>query len=236
MKTASLIRWTVLVSVLLIVIAVVIASLQGQVQVNDLPHGWNAPLLALQFAESPDDIKQILAPMEQIASLRKVIIADFPFIAAYTTLFALFGMLLLRRRTRKFYHWLGTALIVIAGLTAAVDCVENVLMLQILSSQIPSTAPLTLVTETKWVGTALMALLASVLFWVPGRIDSDLRLSLRLVMLLLALSAAISLWGALDYHHALEHSLDYFALATLIFTAALSFKRNRLEFETGLLH
>lgn len=104
--------------------------------------GFGSPVTAFEFAQTPEDVAHVFGAVgdpareARIASMRKGVYADFPFIVAFGAFIALFFFAASKQSGRSV--WLVFAIV---GIVAALaDMIEDVILLGILSD--PVTAPL----------------------------------------------------------------------------------------------
>lgn len=100
----------------------------------DLPFDTGSTIMAAEFAQTPEEFSAVIGSDRRYAgALKTQQYLDFPFIAGYVALFVLLGL------TLKTYdvpgaRWLAWAAIVAAVVAGICDILENITILQALSS------------------------------------------------------------------------------------------------------
>ncbi len=201
------------------------AQLTGPKQRPELPRGFFARVIALELAETPEQVKNILDQPDRDArsEIRKGTYVDFVFIAAYWLLFIALSALLAQRDITLAIP-LAVVAAVCATAAAQVDFLENLRLFALLDL-----SPEASDTEISWVAkgvrdAALLkfglsfvaaALLAQVFLWH----DDWWLLGIGILYLI---AAAIGLFGVWRYPVAVQWGFLLLALGIIPIAAALT--------------
>jgi hypothetical protein len=112
-------------TLIVIVTAVIIGSFDPK-DVDELPDGFESPVLALELAQSADDAALVIDGDQRRAALKKATYFDFAFILVYTFLWFVMG-----RRVSPIVA-------IVAVLAGLADLIENTGMLITIAAPAPS--------------------------------------------------------------------------------------------------
>jgi len=156
--------------------------------------GYGTPLMAFEFANSPEDVALVFGSHEgplrsaRIDGMRKSVYVDFPYIAAYGSFFLLFFISAFKQTGGRI--WLICGLIVVVA--AIGDVIENLILLGILNDLVaaPLVSVLAIPVNIKFIGLAVANIGAGVFL---SRKDSLIWKALGALSLLGGLAVLIGL-------------------------------------------
>lgn len=214
----QMIRWTGVLAFVVIGISVWL-GIGFPVEPKKLPKGFRSPILALELATSPADVRGIVGDVgdPRRVTMRASLKADFFFIGAYWVLFVAMAVLL-ARRDFSWAKWLAVAAGCCATAAAGFDILENFYIFRLLDTTLAkmtqgildSMSRATLIKWTLVFGTT--ALLAPMFLWRQDWIVW--------IGYLYVLTFVIGLIGLLVYRPAIEWATSYpmgLGLITLAF-------------------
>lgn len=220
-----------------LLIAVVLMGIFGVDRSRDLPARYDSPMLALEMAQSQQQVDQIAGGRDTGTRKRFRLNTwiDFGFLVAYGWFFFLLARLL-RLRTFRHAKALGTIAAIAAIGGAAFDVVENVVLFSVLDGG-TGFGWLRAATLAKWGAIGVTACLLVCLFLRRLPVDTRLKFYCLAVAALYAIGGGMLLFGVLldgPRHYALEGAIEPLALANLVAICVGAFRRNRAEFEATL--
>jgi hypothetical protein len=144
-----------------------VLALIGPREVGPLPAGFIAPVMAFEFAASPDEVSELFAPTGSAAAMDRVNRWDFLYMALYSGFLCVFALAYARQTGQRFFY-IPAALALFIWFA---DAMENVQLLAItrvlgeddvspiLGELLPLLNRLRLFTWLKWSGLAVYFLL-----------------------------------------------------------------------------
>jgi hypothetical protein len=133
----SMVRIVGVLALLVVVVAIWMAIVQGQFETNPdegLPGGFQGRVLAMEFVSNTTDVEKILAPdvTHNRDVMQTVLMIDFAWIGCYGLLFVTISWLLMRRRC-PWARYLGFVALIAGVASAAFDVRENRRILAVMS-------------------------------------------------------------------------------------------------------
>jgi hypothetical protein len=133
----SMVRIVGVLALLVVVVAILMAIMQGQFEKNPdngLPGGFQGRVLAMEFVSNTTDVDQILGPTvpHNREIMQTVLMIDFVWIGCYGLLFITISLLLMKRRC-PFARYLGFLALIAGVASAAFDVRENRRILAVMS-------------------------------------------------------------------------------------------------------
>ena len=133
----SMVRIVSVLALLVVVVAIWMAIVQGQFEKNPdegLPGGFQGRVLAMEFVSNTTDVEKILAPdvTRNREVMQTVLMIDFIWIGCYGLLFVTISWLLMRRRC-PWARYLGFLALIAGVASAAFDVRENRRILALMS-------------------------------------------------------------------------------------------------------